>query len=525
LATFDIETDPFKFGRTPEAFCLSVYDGEKTDTFWGADCVARFVAWLDTREPLLLYAHNGGKFDFFYLLSWLRNPLRIIHGRIVEASIGRHRLHRLRDSFAILPVPLRASGAKLPIEIAKLEHDARELHRDEIIAYNVQDCRALFGLVRDFRARFGNKLTIGAAAIAELAKHHPVERLGESHDTKFRPFYFGGRVENFKGGILAGAWQCFDVNSMYPHVMAAFNHPLGRAYEFHTNLARALRSEAPFFAAVDATSRGAFVARPTQATETLSFPHATRRYMVTGHELATALDLGLVRVHHVAGIWQATRWQRFDNFVAAWYAEKEKASADKTSPAYLHAKLILNSAYGKFGSNPANYYDYKIFVEGETHPGIAWNPYADFGRFSVLRAPATFRVGSYFDVAVAASITGAARSVLLRGLATSRSPVYCDTDSVIAEGLEAPSRVGTALGQWKLEATGDVIALAGKKLYCLQNKGVTTKIAAKGVNLTSEEIFALARGFDVTSIRAAPVFSLAHPRGDTFVQRTLKGKP
>ena len=67
LATIDLETDPFQHGRLPKPFLSGFDDGNRVVEFWGDDCILRLVEFLATLEdPYIIYAHNGGKFDFFY---------------------------------------------------------------------------------------------------------------------------------------------------------------------------------------------------------------------------------------------------------------------------------------------------------------------------------------------------------------------------------------------------------------------------------------------------------------------------
>ena len=102
----DFETDPFLHGRKPEPFSCGFYDGETYQEFWGADCAAQLMRYISSlKRPRRIYMHNGGKFDFFYIIGFLENPVRIINGRIVSAKFG---IHEFRDSYAIIPVPLKA---------------------------------------------------------------------------------------------------------------------------------------------------------------------------------------------------------------------------------------------------------------------------------------------------------------------------------------------------------------------------------------------------------------------------------
>jgi hypothetical protein len=530
LATFDIETDPFQNGRIPKPYSVGVYDGESYWSAWGDDCMGQFIEYLATRKPLLLYAHNGGRFDFYYLLSELQNPMRVINGRIVSAALG---VHRVRDSFAILPVPLRAGGEKMLIDYAHMERGQREAHKAQISAYLKQDCIALYNLVEPFRQTFGDKLTIGSAAITELQALHPFPRLGQSHDEKFRPYYFGGRVEAIKKGVHNGRWQVLDVNSMYPYVMKRYQHPLGDTYLAPVTLSRALiKSSAPFFATIDATSKGAFPFRSEDQSIPLTYPHCRGRFWVSGHELRAALSLGLTEIHNVSECYVATQAQTFGAFVDKFVARKLDAEKRGDTSGRLFAKLVLNSAYGKFGSNPENYKDHLIYHDGDEWPmpayptpGKDWEPESIIApdELIIFARAARNAFDSYYDVATAASITGAARAVLLRALHAVSGPIYCDTDSIICKGPGNLPLHASKLGAWKLEATGNRLAIGGKKLYALFNsKGVCVKDACKGVTLTPAEILDISQGSTIISRRDAPTYSLMRPHG-AFVDRTIKG--
>src|SRR5437868_341564 len=174
IAVIDAETDPFLMGRTPQAFAWGFYDGETYVQFWGEDATQQLVDYIISRsDPLTIYAHNGGKFDFFFLMPFgvIQNPALIINGRIVKAQAFD--IHEVRDSYAILPVPLKkiadsAVGVKKDIEYEKMEKDVREQHKEEILSYLKQDCLVLHNAVSKFGERYSDKLTVGGMAISEL---------------------------------------------------------------------------------------------------------------------------------------------------------------------------------------------------------------------------------------------------------------------------------------------------------------------------------------------------------------------
>lgn len=519
IATIDFETDPFLYGRVPVPFCAGFYSGDVGFmVFWGADCVSLLCDFLLTLEqPHIIYAHNGGKFDFHFMLEHLENPLKIISGRIASVKLG---IHTLRDSYCILPIPLRVY-CKDEIDYGKLELTEREANKTEIIAYLKTDCVMLHELVMKFIERFDVNLTIGGTAIKKLKELHPFDTTGEGHDTRYRTFYFGGRVEALQTGIIRGDWKVYDVNSMYPHVMRNARHPTGSRYKIgygrnidkHGRIA-GFADAAFYFAKITATQSGAFPVRAKNAP--LDFDVKRGEFFVTSHELKAAIECGRVSDIKVLEVYVPEKTISFEDYVDRYMAEKidSKKRGDKAGE--IFAKLLLNSAYGKFGSNPREYYDYSL---GDP-PAIDYEIYsAGVDQVSIWRRP-TQRL-SFYDVSTAASITGAARAVLMRALASAKRAVYCDTDSIICESLDQPLDE-TALGAWKLEATGDTIAVVGKKMYALKAGNKYVKTASKGVVLSGDEIFGLAGGTDIRWENMAPSFSLK--KAPSFIHRKINAK-
>jgi hypothetical protein len=143
---------------------------------------------------------------------------------------------------------------------------------------------------------------------------------------------------------------------------------------------------------------------------------------------------------------------------------------------------------------------------------------------------------SYFNVAVAASITGWVRAYLWRALCKTTDKYYCDTDSIICRDFQGT--VGKNIGEWDLEDEGyKGIYIGGKKLYAMElnycavryEKGlvVTTpnegeiKKAHKGSRLTFEEIVDIVKhGKTIHWENKAPSFSLS--AGMRYIKRDIK---
>lgn len=522
IGVIDFETDPFLHGRVPQVFAGAFFDGAIYREFWGPDAANDLVRFLRTLEDeYFIYAHNGGKFDFFYLFDYLENPIKIINGRIVQAGIGKH---ILRDSYAILPIPLSAYQ-KDEIDYSWFEADKREEYKDEILHYLAKDCEYLHKLVFQFVERFGPRLTIGGTAIRQLMELHPVAKQGQSHDARFRPFYYGGRCEAIETGIIKGKFKVYDVNSMYPHCMANFEHPVGR---FYASSSRGISKTGeaigfgnrPYFARIIAENNGALPMRVKEnGIHSLSFRVPFGEFFATSHEIKIALKHGLIKIREVKELLIPHKTINFREFVEKFFAERRAAKDAGNKAMDIFAKLILNSAYGRFAIDPTHFYDWHIAYFGEEIPD-GFEPFQNRGDLWIYRKPATITPQSYHDVAVAASITGAARATLLDALAGAKRPLYCDTDSIIATSISA-KKDDKLLGAWKLEDELDRIAIAGKKLYAGYAGRECVKMASKGVRVDPAEILALCQGHNINWTNDAPSFSVKS--GVSFIARTIDG--
>jgi DNA polymerase elongation subunit (family B) len=524
IYTLDAETDPFEHGRKPLPFSWDFYDGEYHHTTWGDNCTAEMMGYIRTRKPGIIYMHNGGRFDIYYFIEEILNlPMKIINGRITKAQMlcdkGKH---EIRDSYAIIPVPLSLTvkeDGKLDIEYTKLEREVRDTHRIEIIIYLHRDTELLWKLCVEFVEMFGAQLTIGGTAMKELRKVHDFTRLTLDEDKPIRQRYFyGGRVECFESGIIEGAFKVYDVNSMYPHAMKSAMHPAGRCYHTGSHI-----TKDTCFITAKGYSRGVFPVRPAQGN--LNFDHQYGTFHVTRHEWDMAEHLGLFDCDEVIDCQEFDAKICFDEFVDKFYELRMQAQDAGDEIRKLFYKLVMNSAYGKFAQSSENYCEYRLTDATDNLIGMGWEPMTLHG--SLGEGKGSWIIWSkpsldetMYNVATGCSITGAARATLMHAIHAAKRPIYCDTDSLICESLDVET--GKALGQWKLEGECDRIAMAGKKLYALFKDGEVIKQANKGVNISAEDIVRVCEGAEVECIRDAPSFKLdgSHSFIDRIVRMT-----
>ena len=80
IATIDAETDPFKKGRVPKPFLWGWFDGKDYREFTDTRKAVAFIK----KQNCICYAHNGGKFDFHYLLAYLEPQFSLVQKAIVR---------------------------------------------------------------------------------------------------------------------------------------------------------------------------------------------------------------------------------------------------------------------------------------------------------------------------------------------------------------------------------------------------------------------------------------------------------
>lgn len=555
LAVFDSETDPFFERRIPRAFTCGFYrlDTGDYEDFWGDDCIDQFFDHLRglTEQGLrfAIHCHNFGGFDVHMGMLDRLDPgtsPSIINGRIASCMIEGQ---EFRDSYRLIPVALSVYN-KDEFDYSKMERERREAHKVEILHYQRNDCVYLGELVREFYALFGNRPTMGNVAINKLQAFHGFDRMREGQDNAVRPYFYGGRCQVFKPGISWGAWKVYDVNSMYPSVMRNFRHPLS------ATLIRGMKvwQGTTAFVEWEGENQGAVPKRLDDGS--LDFKPSVGRFWSTIHEYNLGLETGTIRPRRVVQTIGFHEWGDFAEFIDHFYTARMEARQNGDKLRDLFYKLVMNSAYGKFAQDPRRYENYTMSLGGEGIPEDlfdaeekpnAFRPHFMNGDMIIWSRPSSSRFSGFFNCATGASITGAARAMLWRGILGARKPIYCDTDSIICERLDRVTMDDKELGAWKLEASGEVFASAGKKLYALFSRdpsqaiperwdnfsppsvrpvkiGATdfycVKKASKGVSFTSAEILQVANGLEVEYKSDRPNFTL-DGRAE-FIDRVIK---
>lgn len=515
----DCETDPFKIGRIPRPFIWGLYNGCE---YYQFDTEKEFVEFIEDID-CICYAHNGGKFDWHYILPWveLHNPMTVINGRLSKFFIGDC---EFRDSYNILPVPLREFN-KDDFDYTILEKEVRDIpeNRRKIERYLKNDCVYLYDAVMNFTRQYGQGLTIAGSALKvwkKITKTKTPETNVKFFD-KFSKYYYGGRVQVFESGVVNEPFKVIDINSAYPYAMK-HNHAWGNNYTTTTELPKTRAYIERSFITLKCVSKGALPWRDDK--KALQFPDddVEREYMVTGWEYLAGIDTGTITDVEIIKVITFNDSINFSEYVDHFYKLKEE-SKDKDHAQYIFAKLFLNSLYGKFGSNPQSYEEFKIIEQSNIYieEQEGWRPNMPVGKNMIVSRDLPEENHTFYQVATAASITGFVRAMMWRSICACDGVLYCDTDSIFARDVSSMELDPVKLGAWDIEAECNYGAFCGKKLYAVKTNKGKWKKASKGAKLEPEQIVEIAeKNKEILYKPENPSYSIKS--GIRFVNRKIR---
>lgn len=555
IGTIDCETDPFEPGVLVAPFLWGVFFGA-TNEYFEFTTVAALVAFIAERD-CILYAHNGGKFDYHFLREHIESDeaISVIAGRLARCKIGKC---ELRDSLNLFGQTRLADFSKMKFDYRLMKKAEREKPEtwELIRTYLRSDCENLYKLVGGFIERFGQQFTQAGAAMKYWQKHHaPNNEVPHSTPQfyeRFHPFYFGGRVQCFASGHAREEFSVVDINSAYPFAMLA-EHAYSTDVIQTSRLPKEREAIATCLIELDAIAKGCFALR-SPVDGSLYFPEdekTVRRYHVTGWELLAGLDTDTVKIHKIISVYVFGQKVSFRPYVENFFAMRQTAKAAGDKAGDIFAKIFLNALYGKFASNPTKYREFLLSEQG-TRAYEKWleSGYIDAGSWgdrSMLVRPLPPSKHRYFNIVTGASITGYVRAHLWRSLQRVSRPLYCDTDS-IAAGDVSRIDLGNELGQWKHEMSCDEYAIAGKKLYAFHKAGAERplhacrqmplnaseehrakweddrkcwKIASKGTDLSPGQIIDAATGKEIKYRSQVPNYSV-HKSDFGFIDRVVR---
>ena len=456
--------------------------------------IDQFWSWVETKTRqktrLYIFAHNGA-FDLPVLNAFSELPNRgfALTNAVVDAPpmilVWKREKATIRfiDTLNLWRVPLKALGESVGLD--KLPMPSPKAGKKKWDLYGQRDTEIIrIACLNWFEFLVTHDLGGFAPTLASQSfgsYRHRFMQKGIFIDTNEkaiemgRAAYLGGRTECFRIGKYTGKFYYIDVNSMYPAVMQSGKFP----YKLVGVYGRPTKSEInkwlPYFGmTVECLIETDEPNYPMVHEGKLVFPVGKFTLTLAKPEFKMAWERGHVK--HIERIALYDEAELFTDFVDYFYGERLKAKEQGNPAAKFMHRILMNSLYGKFGQRGRRY---ETVGESEVDSVRVWDEldfdtqevlhYREFG--GIKQAWVEEGESNHSFAAIAATITSAARQVLLNAIETAgrRNVYYCDTDSIVVNKTgynKMASNLDEAqLGKWALEDTFKEITIHGPKDY------------------------------------------------------------
>lgn len=478
--------------------------------------IESFISFLQDDKIDQIYFHNL-KFDGQFIVDYMLknnyntsidrklkvktiNPLiaddgswyQILICWSYDFHIKKFNKCEILDSLKLLNAPVRALSKSFGLKESKGEIDysiKREIGYQPTILewdYVRLDVEIVAQCLQAMFDDNCNKMTAGACALAnfkdsiggerEFRKWFPL--IPQHVDDFIRKSYRGGftYVNPKECNKLQNNGIVLDVNSMYPWAMKYKMLPVGNPRYFVGD---------PDF------NEELFVSRfilhkaklkkdhiPTLQIKN-SYKYCETQYLteieeeeitLTNVDLKLMIDHYDVNIEYIDGYYFTAKKGLFDKHIDHFMEVKKTTKGAKRAI----AKMMLNSLYGKFGTNPSRGRKIPQLIDGKVN-------YSEV-EFSVTKSV-------YIPVAV--FVTAWARDNIIRNAqAVYDRFIYCDTDSLHLKGNDIPNGINVdpvELGAYKLESSFTEAYFIRAKTYCERIDGkLEVKCAGMPQAVTSQ---------------------------------------
>lgn len=418
------------------------------------------------------------------------------------------------DSIKLLPIGLNKLGETFGLgskeDRGGLTFDQLALpeNRHVVKKYLEQDCRLLWNCVDKMQNTINNMggeigITLPTTAIdlfrrsfqskdimvnrhfLSCPQHgHQIKRgekpadgecSGCMHDF-IREGYYGGRTEifrmEFKPSHGHDEIKVYDINSHYPHCMLEAM-PIGpgceieniteaQVYQFNKRMMGIVECE------VYIPPDCYLPPLPYRMDGKLTFPVGTFRGTWDAAELVLLAEVGGKILKTYKSVWFETAFI-FNDFIETLYRYRDKKRDGWTGGMDFIAKILMNSAYGRFAMREER--ERIVVNPGLVEGLVCMDLESDIWRESIFIAP------NYIVPQISTHITAIARVRLWRFLNAVVNDggriYYADTDSVFVSGVTLPTSHG--LGGLKLESIVTRASFVLPKFYLIQTKETNDK--------------------------------------------------
>lgn len=477
---------------------------------------------LDNKLTKNIYFHNL-KFDGMFILSYLLNngythveeaPKKALEFSTLITDTGEFfsinvcyktsgsRKYKINfmDSLKLLPFSVEKISEAFNLDYKKLDLDYKKFRSENHVLTEEEKEYIKSDVIivaKGLRNLFDEGLTKMTTASNALNSFKESIKGKFQYDYPVLPFEVDSYLrKSYKGGFtylnplykdkIVNNGIVLDVNSLYPSVMYDSLLPVGEPIYFKGKYE-------------DDNLRPLFIIRfrcqfelkdgyiPTLQIKG-NFRYGETDYLTSSNNefetlTMTSVEFDLFKKHYhlynvtyLDGFKFLANNTNFKKYIDYWSDVKIKAKEDGNASLYTIAKLMLNSLYGKFGTNP------------KSRKNI---PYLDSdGIVNFSKTDEEERDSIY--VALASFVTAYARKKTIETAQLLKDRfIYSDTDSVHLEGSELPDNVDihdTLLGYWSLDDEFTKAKYIRQKtyMYKLKNKDKTVvKIAGMPASVKS----------------------------------------
>lgn len=478
------------------------------------DNIVSFMDWCSKHHGALIFFHNL-KFDASFIISWLlenqfpweerllshsKRGFSTLIGEMGEfyemkINFGCNQQVTLRDSLKMIPLTVRsiAKAFNLPIEKEIIDYRDYTI-TPEKIHYVHNDVKIVAMAMKYFRDNGYYKMTIGSNSYHSFMDTYGnnalFPRLSIEFIEEWRSAYRGGRSQvnpAYVNKIIKNVKR-FDINSMYPSIMANMPLPYGRpiegtepmGYRFELyevlihfklkdgHLPTLLKSGTIYSKTGD-----------TYYTETES-PITLKISNIDLDIMKKHYDIYLLRYINVLG------FKTYKYYFKPWVVEHYALKQDSVGGLRLVYKLLLNALYGKFGTRPK---------------GKNKIPYLDEDGALAYSLSEEQEMGSYY-LPVAIAIVSWAHKLIDDAICETGLDnfVYCDTDSIHTLGTLPDDWIDNkVLGKFKLEGTEEISKYVRQKTYIYYQNG-KWEMACAGMPQSIKDYLLREHGDDIINV-------------------------
>lgn len=480
VADFETKNEDFynEHGFT-EVWLYAISDKHGNIVNYG-DNIEKFLDYCKNYlNGCIVYFHNL-RFDGSFILNYIINKdfkyldkIEYNSGKSYNTLISEEgqfysiKVHFKRgvtvefnDSLKILPFPVKsiAKSFNLPMEKEIIDYGNYEINEDTL-RYVFNDVKIVALALCQLKENGFLGMTAASSAYKWfISKREGTDILFPDLDDdmmlEWRDAYRGGRSQvnpMYAGKVLKNVRR-YDVNSMYPSIMRNAWLPIGQPKPIKQ---RGKYKFEMYKINISFTLKDGHL--PTLLKKNIMFGDQSYYTETEGIELMyiSSIDYELLERHYnieyvnFEEMWGFNTSNKvFDDYIDYWYDIKSKSSGAMKQL----AKLMLNSLYGKFGSNP---------VGKNKTPSLN-----EEGALAFTLGEEQPRKKYYLFMAIA--ITSYAHKLIDDAIVATgiENFVYCDTDSVHTLGYLPENLIDQKkLGLFKLEATETRSKYVRQKTY------------------------------------------------------------